>query len=362
MKILTRYILSEFFGPFILSLAGFSVLILVIQVFNDIKIILEFKPGFLLTLKYFTLQIPELLVKIIPIAILMAVLFSLSRLSKHSELIAMRAGGVSISLVAIPLFFTGLAVCLFSIFLNEAVVPKTAMMVRHAKVVEIQHQPEQTASQIRQNISMIGAENLVYHIGSFNGVSQTMNDILILEFDRSNHLKSRLDAQSAHYEDGRWVFSNGYLRAFDESDTEISAQAFNRFPMTLAEKPGDFLKEQKEPQELGLAELTAYIRQLKTNGSDYHKELVELNKKIAVPFGCVILAILGVPWGWTMNKYSGVVFSFGVCLLVAFFYIGGMEVGHQLGDSGVLSPFISMWIMNLLFGILGPWLLIRNNR
>lgn len=362
MKILTRYILSEFFTPFILSLAGFSVLILVIQVFNDIKIILEFKPGFFLTLKYFSLQVPELLVKIIPIAILMAVLFSLSRLSKNSELIAMRAGGVSVSLVAIPLFFTGVAVCLLSIFLNEAVVPKTAMMVRHAKVVEIQHQPEQTASQVRQNISMIGAGNQVYHIGSFDGASQTMTDILILEFGMENHMKTRLDAKSAHYEDGRWIFANGYLRVFDDTDTEISTQAFDRLPMDLAEKPSDFLKEQKELQELGLVELAAYIRQLKANGSDYHKELVELNKKIAVPFGCIILAILGVPWGWTMGKFSGIVFSFGVCLMVAFFYIGGMEVGHQLGDSGVLSPFVSMWIMNILFGIIGPWLLIRKNR
>ncbi len=362
MKILTRYILAEFLTPFILSLAGFSVLILIIQVFNDIKIILEFKPGFLLTFKYFILQIPELLVKIIPIAILMAVLFSLSRLSKNSELIAMRAGGVSISMAAIPLFFTGVAVCGFTIFLNEAVVPKTAMMVRHAKVVEIQHQPEQTASLTRQNISMIGKANQVYHIGTYDGAGKTMADILILEFDKESHLKSRLDAKSARYDQGRWIFFNGYLRAFDGSDAEISAQAFDRLPLDLPEAPSDFLKEQKEPQELGLVELTAYIRQLKANGSDYHKELVELHKKIAVPFGCVILAILGVPWGWTMGKFSGIVFSFGICLMVAFFYIGGMEVGHQLGDSGVLSPFISMWIMNIIFGIVGPWLLILKNR
>src|SRR5580692_6017109 len=107
MKILTRYILLEFSKPFILSLLAFSILILVIQVFNDIRIILECKPGLLLALKYFLLQIPELLIKIIPIAILMAVLFSLSHLSKNTELIAMRAGGVSVFLVAVPLFFWG---------------------------------------------------------------------------------------------------------------------------------------------------------------------------------------------------------------------------------------------------------------
>src|ERR1700690_2218457 len=146
MKILIRYIFWEFFKPFALSLLGFSVLILIIQVFNDIHIILDFKPGFLLTFKYFLLQIPEFLVKIIPIAILFAVLFSLSHLSKNSELIAMRAGGVSVFLVAVPLVVWGVIIFVLSVFLNEAVVPRTAKMVRHTKVVEIQKQTEETAS------------------------------------------------------------------------------------------------------------------------------------------------------------------------------------------------------------------------
>ncbi len=362
MKILTRYILWEFLKPFILSLAAFSVIIMIIQVFNDIRIIMEFKPGFFLTLKYFFLQIPFLLIQIVPIAVLMAVLFSLSHLSKSSELIAMRAGGVSIFLVAFPLFVSGLVICCLSILVNETIVPKTTRMVRHAKVVEIQKQPEETSSRSRQNISMIGAGNRIYHIGSFDGNTNTMTDILILEFDRDTHLKSRVDAKSAIYEGERWVFNGGYLRLFGGDDAEVSARAFDHEPVPLEEKPQDFLKEQKEPQELSLMELVGYVRQLKLNGSDYHKELVELHTKIAFPFGCIILAILGIPWGWTMGKYSGVVFSFGVCLLVAFFYIGGMQIGHTLGDSGVLSPAIAMWFMNFFFGVLGPLLLVRNNR
>jgi lipopolysaccharide export system permease protein len=109
-------------------------------------------------------------------------------------------------------------------------------------------------------------------------------------------------------------------------------------------------------------ELIKYVQQLQKNGSDCHKELVELNHKLAVPFGCVILAILGVPWGWSMGKYSGVVVSFGICLLVSFFYIGGQQIGQGLGNQGLMSPFLSTWLMNLIFCVIGPILLIRKNR
>lgn len=362
MKILTRYIVREFMKPFLLSLLFFCVIILIIQVFNDMRFIMEKKAGFYLAFKYFSLQIPALLIQIVPLAVLFGVLFSLSWLSKNSELIAMRAGGVSIFLVAVPLFFSGLAICAASVLFNETIVPKTTKMKSYTKDVEIQKMPEAGANRQRENISMIGADRRIYHIKSFDGSVPSMTDILILEFAEGTKLKSRLDAKSAKFEGDRWVFYDGYARTFDTEGAETSSQPFDRMPYPLPERPGDFLKEQKPPQELNLLELYAYVSQLKRSGSDCHKEMVELHRKIALPFGCVILAVLGVPWGWSMKKYSGVVVSFGICVGVAFFYLGGMQIGQQLGHSGVLSPFLSTWIMNILFAIGGPFLLIRKNR
>ena len=362
MKILTAYIIREFMKPFLLSLLFFCVIILIIQVFNDIRFIMEYKATFFLASKYFALQIPALLMQIVPLAVLFGVLFSLSWLSKNSELIAMRAGGVSIFLVAVPLFFSGLVICAASVLFNETVVPKTTKMKSYTKDVEILKMAEPGANRIRQNISMIGATRQVYHIGVFDGTAQTMTDILVLEFGEGTKLRSRIDAKTAKFEGAEWIFYSGYARSFDETGSETFSQPFDRMPVALPERPGDFLKEQKPPQELNLFELYAHVSQLKRNGSDYHKEMVELHRKIALPFGCVILAILGVPWGWSMKKYSGVVVSFGICVLVAFFYMGGMQIGQQLGHSGVLSPFFSMWIMNILFALGAPVLLIRNNR
>lgn len=362
MKILTRYILKEFSKPFFVSILFITVLILAIQGFMEIRLILDYKPGFWIILKYFTLKTPAFLIQIVPIATLFAVLFSLSRLAKNSELIAMRAGGVGIFLVATPLFLTGVLLFGLTLIFNDTIVPKVVKMERHTKWVEIQKQPEPSASLFQQNISKAGLGNHLYHIAAFDGVTNSMTDIMILSFGPDKQLQSRLDAKSAKFEGNQWVFYGGYFRTFDATGNEVSTQAFDRMPLTLPEVPADFLKEQKEPQELDLAELIAYIRQLKLNGFDYHKELVEFHHKIAIPFGCVILSVLGVPWGWRMGKYSGVVLSFLICMAVAFVYLGGMEIGHSLGDSGVLPPFLSMWILNILFAIGGAVLLIKKNR
>jgi len=319
-------------------------------------------PGLWLTFKYLILQVPAFIQIVIPIAVLFGVLIDLGGLAKTSELMAMRAGGANIFTAAVPLFFAGMVICVLSLFFSEIVVPNANQMARRTKEIEIEHKTDQSAETFRQNLSMRGGDNTLYHIGTFDGSKNTLTDILILQFDNSSNLKTRVDAKGAHYQDGHWIFENGFIRTFNGSDDEISAQPFDQTVVDLPDKPSDFIKEQKELPERSIAELMLYVQQLKKNGLDCHKELVELHNKIAFPFGCAILALLGVPWGWSMGKFSGVIYSFGICLLVGLAYIGGMQIGHTIGDSGAVPPFVAIWSINLIFAAIGPVMIFRRNR
>ncbi len=361
MKILNRYLLREFVAPFLGSLLIFSVIILVILVFDQLKFVMDNHAGFLLAAKYFVLQLPFNLLLIVPLAVLFGVLFSLGSLSKASELIAMRAGGVDLFKVAVPLVMAGALVGLGSILFNETVVPKTKSMAEHVRQVEIEKKAVTHTTQ-RSNVSLRGSGNRMYHIDRFDGPTSSMTGVILLEFDQGIRLKSRLDAQGAVYRDGRWVFQKGWMRVFDENGVEILAQPFEELPMDLEEKPDDFLAEQKEAQELNMPELLAYIDQLKKNGEDYHKELVELHLKVAFPFACVVLVLLGVPTGWSLGKWSSVATSIGLVLFVAFAYLGLIRVGEALGESGVLPPILAGWMANVVFAALGGWLMVRRNR
>jgi lipopolysaccharide export system permease protein len=132
--------------------------------------------------------------------------------------------------------------------------------------------------------------------------------------------------------------------------------------LPIPEKPADFLMEQREARQLNLVELSTYIHQLERNGADDHKEKVIFYSKFATPFGCLIMILLAIPWGWNIRKYTGVMINFGLSALVAFFYIGGMQVGQHLGEIGSIPPFLGAWLANLVFAVLGGFFLIRKNQ
>ena len=296
MKIFSKYIINEFLAPLFLSLISFAVIILIVQIFNQIYLITDYKPSLWIITKYFLLQTPFLLLETAPIAGLMAVLFALSHLSKGSELIAMRANGISIFLIARPLILMGLLFTGFCIFLNETFVPQTLKLADHIKRYEIEKKVTPLPS-IRHNLYFRDTHDDLYHIGTFNPFTNTLSNILILGFKRGITLNYRIDAQSAKYKNDQWIFYNGYFRTFKNNGSEIHAIPFYKKIVDLPEKPSNFFKKRVTSTELNFTQLLAYIHQLQMRGSDYHKELVELYLKISFPFSCTILILLGIPWG-----------------------------------------------------------------
>ncbi|HVZ82011.1 MAG TPA: LptF/LptG family permease [bacterium] len=357
-----RYILSEFLKPFFLALGGFGVIFLLAQVFQELQLLRDFKPPFGTALLYFSYFLPAFLVQVMPLACLFGVLFTLSLFSRGNELMAMRSGGANILSVALPLLFAGALIGTFSLLFNETIVPKAEELKTQVRDVRIKHQPETSFNKIRQNLSLVGADGRLYHIGTFDGAQNTLADFLMLEFGPDGHIRTRVDAKSGSYENGEWIFRTGTQRVFDGNDDEIGSTNFDTLSLALPEDPRDFLKEQREAQQMNYKELSAYIGRLRKNGMDVHKEEVYLFYKFASPFGCVILALLGVPWGWTMRKYTGGVLSFAICLIVGLVYIGGMEIGQHLGESGVVSPFLSVWVVNLIFAAATPLMLLWKNK
>ena len=249
------------------------------------------------------------------------------------------------------------------ILFDEWVVPKANHLEDQIYWNQIEHRPK-THPTSKSNISLMGADNQLIHIGNFDGNTNTMTDVLIMSFGNGIQLRSRIDAKSASFENGQWVFKNGFFRAFDDTGAEISCRAFNASPFPFLQRPEDFLKDDTQPEQLNIPFnfIPPFSSSSKADRTN-HLESVEFHKKIALPFACVILAVLGVPWGWSLGKYSGVASSFQHLHAGGFLiYIGGMQIFQTLGTSGTLSPFVSMWTANILFGLGSVWMLFRRNR
>ncbi len=348
-NILSRYLLREFFKPYLLCISFFATLILIVTAFDQIKMIISFKPPLLLSLKYFSYQIPFILVQAMPLAALMSVLFSLGRLASSNEIVAMRAGGVNFYHLLAPYLAMGIFISTGAFLLNEFLVPYTNQRTEEIRKIDIEKQP-QSINLLRNNVAVRGQNNLFYHVDVFEGKTNTMRGVQLYELSQTApYFKKRIDARSAVWRGERWVLQNGYERVFDAEGREIVSRPFKEKLIDVAEKPDVFLREKKEARHLTLRQLIRHIETLRSSGADVNTELVELNLKFSFPFANFILMLIAVPFGWSMSRRSGVVGSFSICIILAITYIILLQFGHALGTNGKLSPLVAAWIANIAF-------------
>jgi len=343
----------------LLCIFFFAALILIVTAFDQIKMIISFRPPIWLALKYFAFHIPFILVQAMPMAALMSVLFSLGRLASNNEIVAMRAGGVNFYHLLIPYLAIGIFISSGVFLLNEFLVPYTNQRTEEIRKVDIEKQT-QSMNLLRNNVALRGQNNMFYHIDVFDGKNNMMRGVQIYELGKTApYFKRRLDAVSAVWEGERWRFRDGYERVFDAEGKEIVSRSFKSKLMDLPETPDVFLQEKKEARHLTMRQLIKHIETLRSGGADVNTELVELNLKFSFPFANFILMLIAVPFGWSMGRRGGVVGSFSVCIVLAITYIIFLQFGHALGTNGKLSPVVAAWIANFAFLGIGIGMVLK---
>jgi lipopolysaccharide export system permease protein len=355
MKILDRYLIKEFLKPFICCLLIFTALIFIAQLFEELDHIQELGWGTMIY--YFLYRIPFFLAQFAPVAVLLAGLWSLGNLSKNQEITAMKAGGISFRRILVPMLSLALIISLAVLILNESLIPPLNMKVKRFEEQKMGERPEYER---RENVAFYSPDHryLIY-MKSFDGKKSQMLHIQIVTRRPDGTLAKRIDAQKGLYSNGGWNFTEGIEREFDpRGENILQEEGFEERYLPLAVKPSDFSREVQKPEELNLFQLTRYIAQSRREGYDIRKYLVDLHLKIASPFACLIILLVGAPLS-TLSPRSGRLLSFGIAIFIGFFYWGGISVGRSLGRVGILSPLLAAWVANLLFIGLGLYLLRR---
>lgn len=356
-RTLLQYLGRELFKPFLLNIMGLTGIILLVTVFDQLRTILQHKPPFWTSLRFFVYQVPELLVIAMPFASLFAVLFCLARLSRDGEIVAMKAMGVGLGWALVPLSLGGLLISLLAFGLNEVVVPYTKHAADQIRHLEIEKSKDHIRK-YRHNLSTLGSGGRMYHISLFDGTQNTMKGLILFELTEGIHVRRRIDAREAAYREGVWVLGHAVVRHFDDQGLVSRVQVFKELRMPEIEEPPEhFLREEKDPRELSLTRLLKYIQRLQDSGAEVTKELVELHLKLSFPFANFIMILLGTSFGWGMGRRGSFAMAFGIGLALGLVFLGFVQFGHALGTNGKLSPFWSAWIGNAVFSIVAFFLL-----
>jgi len=361
-RILDEYVVREFLGTFLLVLTGFVFLMLIFTFFELIGDILRNHISLLTVGEYLVNLTPSMLYQIAPLAVLIAVLVTFGVLNRNSEIVAMKATGISLYRLVVPIVSIAavLAVCLF--LFDEFYLPQANRRQEALRNV-IKGRPPQTFLHPEQKWIFghpdHGEPGRIFYYQFFD--RNEFANLSIFEFNPTTFTLTRRIFASRVYWDsdsGSWIFQNGWERDFHGA-TQLDFHEFRRsaFP-EIHEQPTYFKKESLQSQEMNFGQLERYISDLRQSGFDTMRLRVALWHKLAYPLVAIVMAILAIPFALSMGRrgsLSGIAVAIMVAL--AYWFIDGWF--GAMGSVNYLPAALAAWTPDILFGLTGGYLLLR---
>jgi LPS export ABC transporter permease LptG len=311
-------------------------------------------------LQYLWWETPQFLYYIIAIAVLLSAIITIGLLTKNSELIVMRACGISIYRTTVPLLvFAALASALLFAFEERvlAVSNRRADYLNHI----IKGGSPQTFDVVNRKW-LVGKAGEIYHYQYFNPRLRELNMLSVFRFDpQTLALTERMYATQAVYQPTGagdpqpWVATGGWVRQLSEAQVT----AYGTFSTTrTALEPADYFQtEAPEPDRMNFTQLRHYIDELKTSGYTVMEHEVALQRKFAFPLVTLVMTLIAVPFAVTTGK-RGAMYGIGIGIVLALVYWTAISVFAAFGASGVMPAGLAAWAPNLLFGATAAYLLL----
>jgi lipopolysaccharide export system permease protein len=353
----SRYLIGEFLGIFVPIMLAFILLYMVVDFFDRLTILLKNHATPAAALRYFLFKIPLMVTQIMPPAVLMSMLLSLGILSRRNEIIALRASGVSLYQMAMPLLAVAATISVGTLAWNETVVPYCTRQYQYVNNIEIRKRTERGILNERE-IWYHGGDGF-YNIDHIDARRQTLFGLTIYKTDPKFDLHTIINVASAQWINGQWVNTDAVARAVTENGAVVTEQLDPR-SVLIHETLKDFLEVRREAEELSYIALRQRIEDLTRKGIDAANYLVDLNLKLALPFASFVLACVAVPLAGRVQRHPSVAAILLTGLVVGFAYWVVLGLTTSLGESGVLPAAISAWASNLVFFLLGVALLLSN--
>jgi len=365
-----RYLLSEMTAPFLFGVGAFSSITLAIgSLFELIRLITDTGLSIFIALQVFALQLPGFMVYSFPMSMLLATLLTYSRFSSDGETVALRSCGVGVYRLIAPAIALSFLVTGLTFVFNEVIVPTANYQAKSTLRAALKQENPQFKN---RNISYQQYGDVEYENGKvenelirlflakrFDG--KQMLDVTVID-NSQGQIQQILKAKSAVWlpDANVWEFRQGTNYVIDTTGSYRSILKFEQQSLHLSRAPLDFAQEQRNAEEMNISELSRHISLVRQSGNfkEVRKLEVRLQQKYALPFICVVFAIVGSPLGMRPQRTS-TARGFGVSVVIIFGYYLLLFVCGALGQVEILSPLLAAWMPNILCFGAGLFLLSR---
>jgi LPS export ABC transporter permease LptF/LPS export ABC transporter permease LptG len=357
--LLDDYLLRDFISYLAMVLGAFLMLFLIFTVFDLLGDILRNRVPALKVAAYLLSVAPFYLYTIVPLGVLMAVLITIGIMQRANEITAIKATGISIYRLIVPLLLASVILAVGLFFSDQFYLPYTNKR-QDALRSEIKGKPPQTYLNPDRRW-IFGKHSDIYYYQFFDSDRDQFGSLSVFQFDPTTfQLTRRIAASTAHWEDRlqRWVCTQGWEREFQG----LAIQDYRPFDVatfgTINEPPGYFKKEVKQSSEMNYEELRRYIHDLQQSGFDVVRLKVQLQKKLAYPVVAIVMAVLAIPFSLSAGK-RGAVTGVATAVGIAVVYWTLSSLFEAMGNISQLPPIVAAWSPDLIFGLVGGYLILK---
>ncbi len=309
-------------------------------------------PAAKLALSY-VYQFPLFVLYSLPIASLIATVFTVSNMGRASELTAAKAGGISFYRMVAPLPLMGILITVAGLVLSE-VVPIT--LRKRAELVGESNLRHGSRAQFVYR----AGDGLVYTVRQLD-VAQGRIYGITMEREGDGRTLASMHAiarEATFSPDTGWTLRDGFLRVFPAEDEERTIRFTALRPTRFTETPEQLLAVPKEPEEMRYAELQRFITILERSGNEPLELQVQLAQKVAIPFACLVVVLFGAPLA-NSSARSGPAYGIGVSLFITIVYLLMFRLAEAAGEAGTMAPLAAAWSPNAFFLLAAGGLLVR---
>ena len=354
--IIDRYLIRQYLLFLGIGTMIAAVLIAVVDLLQTLDRFLRVKPPLTTILEHFLYRIPGELYKGLPMIVLIATVFLFLSLTRQRELDALKAAGISLYRVSLPVLLVAGLMSVFAVLFQETLLPEINARSDEVDRVKIRGQLPRHLQRQTQ-IWYRSSDTRFFRMALLDPVGKSMEGLTVVEISPDFRLKERLDAHEAQWTPEGWQLSDGVFRRVGPQH-RITSEPFDSRLMGMPEHIDDFIQVQNAPDTMSFLELRAYVTKLREGGHRVTRYLVQLYSKLSFPLVHVIMALVAIPFALVSPRSGGRATGIGVAIVIAVGYWIVHSVALAFAQADLLPAALAAWTANIVFAGIGTALFL----
>jgi len=354
VRALDRYVFVEFWKIFVTTAIGFPILVNIIDLTDNLdKYLGQNLTWGRIALSYLY-WLPDSMFMVLPAAVLFATVFAIGALTRHSEITAAKASGISFYRFIAPIFVGAVIATLLGLVLGELA------PITNKKRMEILQGNQVNFGNDRYNFAYAADGGRVYKIGALHQVESSLEGIVIERKGKGPDYPSYvLSANSGRYKPATgWVLKAGALHIIPDTLHNLTFSFDSLVDRRFTEPPKQLTLAQKAPTDMGFRELGRFIASMERSGADVNELRVERMLKIAIPITCIVILLFGAPLA-TSTQRGGAAYGVGLSLATTVIFLMLIQLTKGIGGKGMIPADLAAWLPSIIFGLVGAVLFAR---